>query len=74
VVFIQRRNDYHSGGGLRRFVSSIREVNGVDGRVTSSEIWAPGADEAGRPAATIQCLPDLEAVGYDPADYGRWAG
>jgi pilus assembly protein CpaF len=74
VVFVQRRNDYHVGGGLRRFVASVREVNGVDGRVTSSEIWAP--DRAGRaqPAATIQCLPDLEAVGYEPAAYGRWSG
>src|ERR1700760_2041764 len=33
VVFIQRRNDFQRGGTLRRVVTSIREVNGVDGRV-----------------------------------------
>jgi Flp pilus assembly CpaF family ATPase len=74
VIFLERRNDYRGGGTLRRYVSSIREVNGVDGRVVSSEIWAPGPDGLGRSAATIQCLSDLEAVGYDPAEYGRWAG
>ena len=74
VVFVERRNDFHQGGGLSRFVASIREVNGVDERVTSSEIWAPGRDGRGRPAAPIQCISDLEAVGYRPAAYGRWAG
>jgi len=74
VVFIQRRNDYTLGGGLSRFVSSVREVNGIDGRVVSSEIWAPGRDGRAAPAAPIQALADLEAVGYDPAMYGRWAG
>ncbi len=74
VIFIQRRNDYQIGGGLRRFISSVREVNGVDGRVVSSEIWAPARDGRATPAAAIQALPDLEAVGYEPAMYGRWAG
>jgi len=74
VIFLQRRNDYKIGGGLRRFVASVREVNGVDGRVVSSEIWAPGRDGRAVPAAPIQALPDLEAVGYEPAMYGRWAG
>src|SRR5882724_11996948 len=50
VVFVQRRNDYKIGGGLRRFVASVREVNGVDGRVVSSEIWAPGRDGRAAPA------------------------
>jgi Flp pilus assembly CpaF family ATPase len=74
VVFIERRNDYRSGGGLRRFVASVREVNGVDGRVTSSEIWAPGPDGRARPGAPIQAIADLEAVGYRPDDFGRWSG
>src|SRR5918995_4145322 len=74
VVFIERRNDYRQGGALRRYVSSIREVNGVDGRVVSSEIWAPGPDGLGRSAATIQCLSDLEVVGYRPDDHGRGGG
>jgi pilus assembly protein CpaF len=74
VVFVQRRNDYRIGGGLRRYVASVREVNGVDGRVVSSEIWAPGRDGRARPAAPIQAIADLEAVGYEPSTYGRWAG
>jgi Flp pilus assembly CpaF family ATPase len=74
VVFVERRNDYRAGGGLRRFISSVREVNGIDGRVVSSEIWEPGPDRRARPAAPIACLPDLEAVGYEPNDYGRWSG
>ncbi|MBX6723499.1 MAG: CpaF family protein, partial [Dactylosporangium sp.] len=42
VVFIEKRNDYASGGRLRRFVSSVREVTGCDGRVLSSEVFAMG--------------------------------
>jgi len=74
VIFLERRNDYRSGGALRRYVASIREVNGVDGRVVSSEIWAPGPDGQARPAAPIQSIADLVAAGYDPDEYGRWAG
>jgi len=74
VMFVERRNDYHVGGKLTRFVSSVREVNGVDGRVMSSEIWAPGPDWHATPHAPISCLPDLEATGYDPGAYGRWSG
>ncbi len=44
VVFIRRRNDFARGGVLRRVVTSIREVNGVDGRVLSSEVFAEGPD------------------------------
>jgi hypothetical protein len=39
VVFIEKRNDYASGGRLRRYVSSIREVTGIDERVQSSEAF-----------------------------------
>ena len=74
VIFVMRRNDYRMGGGLRRYVASVREVNGVDGRVVSSEVWAPGRDGRAQPAAPISCMDDLEAVGYEPAAYGRWAG
>ena len=49
VVFQEKRNEYTQGGRLRRFVSSVREVTGVDGRVLSSEVFAPGRD--GRAAA-----------------------
>src|SRR5690606_39415822 len=45
VVFVEKRNDFAAGGRLRRFVSSVREINGVDGRVLSSEIFAPRSEE-----------------------------
>src|SRR6478735_4355310 len=50
VIFIEKRNDYVHGGRLRRFVSSIREVTGCDGRVLSSEIFEPGPDGTAVPA------------------------
>jgi Flp pilus assembly CpaF family ATPase len=66
VVFVQKQNDVYVGGTLRRFVASIREVNGVDGRVLSSEIFAAGPDGLAVPAAPIACIGDLTAVGYAP--------
>jgi Flp pilus assembly CpaF family ATPase len=70
VVFVQRRNDYQSGGVLRRVVTSIREVNGVDGRVLSSEVFADGGEGAALPHAPIACLEELLANGYQPT--GVW--
>ena len=67
VVFIEKRNDYERGGRLRRFVSSIREVTGIDGRVQSSEVFAAGADGRAVPHAPISCLAHLAEHGYDPA-------
>ena len=72
VVFVQKQNDFHEGGRLRRFVASIREVNGVDGRVLSSEVFAPGPDGLAVAAAPIACFDELAAAGYAPgfAGYG----
>ncbi len=64
VVFAEKRNDYADGGSMRRFISSIREVNGVDGRVMSSEIFAAGSNGLAVAAAPIGCISDLAAVGY----------
>jgi Flp pilus assembly CpaF family ATPase len=64
VVFVERRNEFHSGGGMRRIITSIREVNGVDGRVLSSEVFAEGSDGVAVPAAAISCIDDLLAAGY----------
>ncbi|MEW2350304.1 ATPase, T2SS/T4P/T4SS family [Streptomyces sp. NPDC006684] len=64
VVFIERRNTYHLGGGLQRLVTSIREVNGVDGRVLSSEIFTEAPDGRVVPHAPVSCLEDLVAQGY----------
>ncbi|HEY3871513.1 MAG TPA: ATPase, T2SS/T4P/T4SS family [Actinocrinis sp.] len=70
VVFIEKRNDYSRGGTLRRFVSSVREVNGVDGRVLSSEVFAPGLDGRAVAHSPIACLDELVAHGYVPS--GLW--
>ncbi|WP_424529194.1 CpaF family protein [Sphaerisporangium viridialbum] len=72
VVFIEKRNDYHEGGRLRRYIASIREVAGVDGRVLSSEIFAPGPDGHAVPHAPIACIDDLARHGYDPT-MGAWS-
>lgn len=66
VVFVQKQNQYLDGGRLRRYVASIREVNGIDGRVLSSEVFAPGPDGVAVPAAPISCMDELVAVGYSP--------
>ncbi|AYY15275.1 CpaF family protein [Actinobacteria bacterium YIM 96077] len=73
VVFVEKRNDYESGGRLRRFVSSIREINGVDGRVLSSEIFVSGSDGMAVQAAPISCLDELMEVGYQPGGAVQWS-
>jgi Flp pilus assembly CpaF family ATPase len=67
VIFIEKRNDYARGGRLRRYVSSIREVTGVDGRVLSSEVFTPGPDRRAVPHAPVACAAQLAEHGYDPA-------
>jgi pilus assembly protein CpaF len=80
VVFVERRNDYAEGGSLRRIVTSVREVNGVDGRVLSSEVFEPGPDGRAVAAAPISCIDELIVAGYDPAAgsgvpvQGGWPG
>jgi pilus assembly protein CpaF len=71
VVFIEKRNEYARGGRLRRFVSSIREVTGVDGRVLSNEAFSPGPDGRAVPHAPVSCLTELTEFGYAPAG-GGW--
>jgi pilus assembly protein CpaF len=71
VVFTEKRNEYAQGGRLRRFVSSVREVTGVDGRVLSSEVFAPSRDGRAVPHAPASCLDELAAFGYDPSR-GGW--
>jgi Flp pilus assembly CpaF family ATPase len=72
VVFIQKRNDYVHGGRLRRFVSSVREVTGCDGRVLSSEVFATAPNGFVGPAAPISCMDDLAEHGYDPSRGAMW--
>ncbi|MFJ7626581.1 CpaF family protein [Streptomyces sp. NPDC097595] len=70
VVFIERRNDFRKGGILRRLVTSVREVNGVDGRVLSSEVFAETPDGRLVPHAPVACAEELAAHGYRPS--GSW--
>jgi Flp pilus assembly CpaF family ATPase len=74
VVFMRKRNDYATGGRLVRYVESIREVTGVDGRVLSSEVFAPGPNGVAVAHAPVECIADLEAAGYAPRLHGRWHG
>jgi Flp pilus assembly CpaF family ATPase len=71
VVFAEKRNEYAHGGRLRRFVSSVREVTGVDGRVLSSEVFTAGRDGRTVPHAPVSCLEELSQYGYDPSR-GGW--
>ena len=66
VIFIEKRNDYSRGGTLQRFVSSVREITGIDGRVLSSEVFTPGPEGRAVPHAPVSCLPDLAGHGYEP--------
>jgi Flp pilus assembly CpaF family ATPase len=72
VIFIERVNEFAEGGTLRRMVTSVREVNGVDGRVLSSEVFARGRDGHAVPAAAVSCLDELEAVGYRAGAASTW--
>ncbi|WP_455432363.1 ATPase, T2SS/T4P/T4SS family [Thermocatellispora tengchongensis] len=70
VVFIEKRNDYLRGGRLRRYVSSVREVTGCDGRVLSSEVFQPSPEGPAVPHAPISCLDELISHGYVPGGWG----
>lgn len=73
VIFVERRNEYATGGGLRRLITSVREVNGVDGRVLSSEVFAEGPEGLAVPTAAVSCVDELEQHGYRPAYYEEQA-
>ncbi len=72
VVFQLKVNDYARGGRLRRFVASVREVTGVDGRVMSSEVFAPGPDGQALAHAPASCADELAHYGYGPGRGGSW--
>jgi pilus assembly protein CpaF len=55
-------------GGMRRYVSSVREIVGAEGPlVMSNEIFMPGYDRRAVPAAPMRdtTQADLAAVGFD---------
>lgn len=72
VIFCHKTVD--ADGRRRRQIASIREVTGIDGPVLSSEVYALDASGRLLPKAPISCLPDLEAVGYEPERWGRSSG
>ncbi len=72
IVFIDK---HRTPAGLRRWVSSVREINGFDGeRVLTSEVFTAGPDGHAVPAARISCLELLIEHGYRPqlAPAGEW--
>ena len=73
VVFLRKRNTHSEGGSLTRVVESVREVTGVDGRVLSSEVYAPGTDGRAVAHAPVECVDDLVAAGWEPTLRGRWS-
>jgi Flp pilus assembly CpaF family ATPase len=55
-------------GGMRRYVSSVREIVGAEGPlVMSNEIFMPGYDRRAVPGSPLRdrTLSDLAAVGFD---------
>ena len=70
VVFVERRNAYQTGGRLSRSVTSVREINGVDGRVLSSEVFTETPDGRIMAHAPISCAQELSVYGYKPT--GNW--
>jgi Flp pilus assembly CpaF family ATPase len=80
VVFIAMVNEQgqkyrNEGGGLLRFVHSIREVVGAQGlEVHSREVFRPGGDGRAVPGDPIGCLADLVRNGYDPRNFEQKEG
>ena len=68
VVFIGMRDERPLGGRLYRYVSSVREVTGVEGQqVVTNEPYRPRPDGRAVPVpGVLRCLEDLELVGFDP--------
>jgi Flp pilus assembly CpaF family ATPase len=71
VVFLRKTRagvDADAGAAVRRYVSTVLEVNGFDGRVQASEIFGPGVDGRAirNTCVPISCLDELIASGYRP--------
>ena len=68
IVFLARRDERRLGGPLRRYVASVREVTGAEGRqLITNEVYRPGPDGRAVPApgAPLRCREDLELAGFD---------
>ena len=64
VVFV-RMYKPADGAPAYRCVSEIREVNGHDGSVLSSQVFRPGPDGRAVAGASITCFQELVEHGYD---------
>ena len=68
VIFIDQLDQRHTGGSLKRFVGSVREVVGAEGtQVLSREVFRPasGDDRRAVPGEQPECLDDLRRAGFD---------
>jgi Flp pilus assembly CpaF family ATPase len=77
VIFIDQVDERNTGGGLRRFVGSIREVVGAEGtQVLSREVFRPasGADRRAVPGEAPACIDDLRREGYDSRLFRKLKG
>jgi Flp pilus assembly CpaF family ATPase len=78
VVFIGLSGGIGEGGaGVRRFVSSVREVVGAEGPlVVSNEVFAPGPDRRAIPGAPLRprTMEELQEVGFDASILQRPEG
>ncbi len=77
VIFVDQLDERHTGGSLRRFVGSVREVLGAEGTaVLSHEVFRPasGNDRRAVPGDAAACLDDLRRHGYDPRLFRRARG
>jgi Flp pilus assembly CpaF family ATPase len=75
VVFLEKTRDRQTGR-QRRAITSVREINGCDQRVLSSEVFAynPATGYAEATDAAVGCRDELAEHGWQPAGHyaGRW--
>ena len=76
VVFLGTSKGFGEGG-MRRYISSVREVVGAEGPlVLSNEIFVPGPDRRAIPGSPLRTstMQQLEEVGFDPTILHRPEG
>jgi len=77
IVFIEQVDERTTGGNLRRFIGSVREVTGTDGgSVSSQEVFGPASSRDLRavPREEPTFLEELERHGYDRMLFRRRGG
>jgi Flp pilus assembly CpaF family ATPase len=76
IVHIALVDDTALGGGRRRFVSDVLEIDGIGegGRPVTTHVFSPGEDGRAVPTHPPRCLPELRRFGFDPALLDQRAG